>query len=80
MIAFSLWFPGAGYRHTSSGVLTVAGTAGYLWCSSSFASGSTYGGFFFLSSDGSVKPSYFNVRADGISVRCVSEVVLVKYF
>ncbi|WP_455591927.1 DUF4906 domain-containing protein [Bacteroides sp.] len=67
----SLWFPAAGYRDKSSGVLFSVSYYGYYWSSSPSASGSNDGGYLFFNSS-SVNPINSSKRASGFSVRCVS--------
>ena len=67
------WFPGAGNRNNSTGVLTNVGVNGYLWCSSPNASGSANGGYFLSGSDGTVNTTNNTNRANALTVRCVSE-------
>ncbi len=69
-----LWFPASGYRNNSNGGLNNASSNGYYWSSSPNASGSNNGGNLkFRMSDGYVWPQNNNNRANGFSVRCVSE-------
>lgn len=64
-----LFIPAAGYRYTSSGQLSYAGSGGYYWSSS--ANSTSYGWALYVYS--SVASRGYNDRSDGGSVRCVPE-------
>lgn len=70
----SFWFPAAGLRYGSSNVGKLANSPGngYYWSSSTYSSTGAYGGILYFSS-GNVYPLNYDSRADGLSVRCVSE-------
>ena len=69
----SLWFPGAGYRVDSSGQVSLVASRGHSWSSSVFALESVYAGFLRYHSDSVLTPVDYGNRANGFSVRCVSE-------
>ncbi len=69
----SLFFPATGYRHRESGALTLVGTGGDVWSSSSYAAGLLYAGGLSFSSGG-VYPLNGSYRAYGFPVRCVRNV------
>ena len=66
-------FPAAGRRNNDSGGLNNGGSNGYYWSSSPNSSGSTNGGNLNFNSGGSVNPQNNYNRANGLIVRCVSE-------
>ena len=66
----SLWFPAAGLRNPTNGVLDYSGE-GYYWSSSRYDA--TNGGGMYFYSNGRVWPQNRGNRAIGMSVRCVSE-------
>ena len=63
-----LKLPSAGYRISSSGFMDFQGSFGYVWSSS--VDGSNSGYIYFHSAGAS---SYFYYRANGRSVRCLSD-------
>jgi uncharacterized protein (TIGR02145 family) len=64
-----LFLPAAGYRYFGSGSLGSVGSLGYYWSSSI---NGTYAYFLYFSSS-LVDPNGNTTRANGFSVRCVSE-------
>jgi hypothetical protein len=69
MSIFGVSYPAAGYRGSSSGVLSYVGSYGYYWSGSPSSSNGYY--LYFTSS--SVRPAANDYRAYGFSVRCVQE-------
>ena len=65
----ALFLPAAGYRGTNSSTLNYAGTYGYYW--SSTVNGTSAYNLYFYSS--LVSPGSNSTRANGFSVRCLSE-------
>lgn len=66
----AVYYPAAGLRHRESGALTLVGTEGVYWSSSSYGAGSNNAGSLrFRSSN--VYPLSNPYRAHGFSVRCV---------
>ena len=63
------WFPMTGYRNYVSGVLGYVGSRGHYWSASVSSTGAKLL-YFHISN---VRPSSYNVRAWGLSVRCVQE-------
>ena len=71
--AGSLFFPAAGIRHYVTGALASVGAYGYVWSSSTFASGNIVAGHMDFSATW-VDPLNANLRSYGFSVRCVRNV------
>ncbi len=67
-----IWFPAAGGRNNSTGAVYNASTNGNYWSSSPYDTG-TNGGYLNFNKDGGVNPRNNTNRANGLSVRCVSE-------
>ena len=67
-------FPASGLRDRTNGGLNNSPSNGYYWSSSPNSSGSTNGGNLNFNNSGTVNPQNNNNRANGFSVRCVSEV------
>lgn len=63
------FWPAAGYRYTTTGKLTSAGTGGFYWSASPNGNYKNMLGF----SSGNVSPSDNGYRGSGYSVRCVQE-------
>jgi uncharacterized protein (TIGR02145 family) len=68
-VTTTLFFPVAGARTRTAGVLDAAGRHGHYWSSTTGATGAFHLSF----SKELVSPALFNVRGYGFSVRCVSE-------
>lgn len=67
-----IWFPAAGGRNNSTGAVYNASSNGNYWSSSPYDTG-TNGGYLNFNKDGGVNPRNNTNRANGLSVRCVSE-------
>ena len=67
------WYPVAGYRDCSSGVLSYVGSFGYCWSASPSLSTSSNAYLLYFVDFGSVDPEYGISRSYGYSVRCVRE-------
>ena len=68
----SVFYPAAGYRSGASGAMTIVGTGGDYWSSSSYAAGSIHAGRLNFYA-GRVYPLGTGSRAFAFSVRCVQE-------
>lgn len=68
--ASTIWYPASGSRFDDRGSLGLVGKEGSYWSAS--PSGKTAICMYFRE-DGKVSPSYSNLRASGLSVRCVKE-------
>ena len=68
--ASTIWYPASGYRYYFDGSLLNVGSYGYFW-SASPLNYLAYHLFFY--NDGRVRPSSSNLRAGGLSVRCLQE-------
>ena len=68
----SLWFPGTGYRTSTTGALTNVGVNGFYWSASPNASGSANAGYLNFSNSNGLNPVNYNYRVYAFSVRCVS--------
>ena len=67
------FYPAAGYRdRVGTGALLAVGAYGYVWSSSTFASGGIYAGSVDFRATW-VSPLSANYRSNGFSVRCVQE-------
>ena len=66
----TIWYPASGYRSGYDGSLGNVGSGGSYWSASPDDS---YAYFLFFYSNGHVRPSSSNDRADGQSVRCLQE-------
>jgi hypothetical protein len=71
-----LFFPAAGNRNTSTGVLNNVGLNGNYWSSTTASSGAFNLNF----NSGRVYPANINNRGNGFSVRCVSELNTNSFF
>lgn len=69
----SLFFPAAGVRYFGDGSLYNSPSYGYYWASSPYDSGSDDGGGLYMFSSGGVNPRGSSNRANGFSVRYISE-------
>ncbi|WP_455593078.1 hypothetical protein [Bacteroides sp.] len=69
-------FPASGWRNNSSGGLDGSPSNGRYWSSSPYASGNNNGGNLNFNNGGTVNARNNNNRANGFSVRCVSELEL----
>ena len=67
------WYPVAGFRFYSSGVLGNVGYSGYCWSASPDPSTSSNACHLYFDHDGLVTPEDNFHRGFGISVRCVRE-------
>ncbi len=67
----SIFFPAAGLRHYTDGVLRLAGDNCYYWTSSAKFTSDGYA--FFVNSGGTVYYGNFGDRTYGMSIRCVVE-------
>ena len=69
--ASTIWYPASGYRYGFDGSLRNVGNYGYCW---SALHGDNFQAYdLYFNSNGSVYPSNGNIRARGISVRCLRE-------
>jgi uncharacterized protein (TIGR02145 family) len=68
-VTTTLFFPAAGYRNYSTGVLYNVGLNGHYWSSTTGATGAFYLNFI----SQRVYHAHINYRGYGFSVRCVSE-------
>lgn len=66
----TIWYPASGHRDCYNGSLSFVGGSGYYWSASS---NSNRAYLLSLRNDGLVRPSYYQFRAFGFSVRCVRE-------
>jgi len=66
----NIWYPAAGYRNGGDGALGGVGSYGYYW---SCTPDDYFAYCLYFSIGGSVSPSNGTYRADGFSVRCLSE-------
>ena len=67
---YTVYYPAAGYRASTTGALDAVGTEGVVWSSSSFAAGYRNAGNLWFRS-GYVSPLLHSHRAYAFSVRCV---------
>ncbi|MCD7969225.1 MAG: fibrobacter succinogenes major paralogous domain-containing protein [Alistipes sp.] len=68
------YYPAAGLRLYTTGVVSGTSTAGYYWSASQSANTSNPERSSYLSINSSnVYPANYNPRAYGLSVRCVAE-------
>ena len=65
----TIWYPASGCRGGYYGSLGSVGY-GYYWCASPYSSDAY---LLYLNYDGIVHPSNPNLRASGLSVRCLQE-------
>jgi hypothetical protein len=68
------FYPAAGNRYITTGVLTGVGLDGYYWSSSP---SSVSNGYDLLFSSSSVYPSYSAARSYGFLARCIAEFMTV---
>ena len=67
----TIWYPASGYRNGLDGSLNFVGYYGFCWSASPNNNGA-YNLYF--DNLGNVEPSYYDVRARGLSVRCLQAI------
>ena len=66
--ASTIWYPASGYRYYYDGSLNDVGNSGFYWSASPYNNNAYSLGFICY---GEVDPSFYDFRANGLSVRCL---------